>query len=130
MSRRTEWLVVLMLGFVVVLLTILVAQNPAPIEPAYAQSTSMGGERFLIATGLKSSGESVLWVLDAKNETLSVYAAPVGQRLQYVGTRPIKYEVQLKGPLNDGSPREMSYQALKEAFEKQKPEDEGGGGGN
>lgn len=128
MSRRTEWLVVLMLGLVVVLLTILVARDSAPTEPVYAQSTSMGGERFLIATGLKSSGESVLWVLDAKNETLSVYAAPVGQRLQYVGTRPIKYEVQLKGPLNDGSPREMSYEALKDAFKKQENKGEEGGG--
>lgn len=117
MNRGTQWLTVLFLGMIVVLLTILVARTTEPVQQAHAQSTGMAGERFLAVTGLKSSGESVLWLVDSKNETVSIYASPTGRAIQYIGTRPIKYEVQVKRPLNDLSRGEFAFDSIKKAWE-------------
>ena len=117
-----QWLIVLMLGVIIVLLTVLLTQRTAPSQ-AHADAEANAGDRFAMVTGGIGSDQSCLWLLDSANNTISVYTCMGGAALAYVGTRPIKYEVQLTAPLNDRSRNAGSYQSLKEAFKKQNPED-------
>lgn len=122
MNRGMQWLNVLFLGIITVLLTILVARTTEP-ERAYADA-GMASERFIVATGLIGSGQDALWLVDAQNQTVSVYSAPNGA-LQYHGTRPFKFEIQVKRPLNDRTTtRDLTFDALKAAFDAGKNSEE------
>ncbi len=124
MNRGMQWLNVLFLGVITVLLTILVARTTEP-QRAYGDTSMGANERFLIATGSVGSNQEALWLVDAKNETISIYWAPNGA-LAYLGTRPFKFETQAKRPLNDRTTtRELTFDFLKDAFEKSQDKEDG-----
>ncbi len=112
-----QWLVVLMLGVAIVLLSLVLDQRTASSQ-VYAHGSSSAGDRYAIVTGEVGSGQSCLWVLDSTNNTISAYTCPGGRTLRFIGTRPIQYEVQMTGPLNDSSSGVHSFQNLKDAWRK------------
>ena len=112
-----QWLIVLMLGIVIVLLTVVLTQR-TDLAQVHANGSSLAGDRYAIVTGDIGSGNSCLWLLDSSNNTISAYTCVGGRGLNYVGTRPIQYEVQLTGPMNDLSPNQRSFSNIREAWKK------------
>jgi len=83
---------------------------------ASRSSDSNSNNRFVAVTCPTTSGESVLFVIDAETEQLAVYRYKWGQGLEYLSGRKIEYDLKVTG-YRDTS--DLTYDEMRELFHKQ-----------
>jgi hypothetical protein len=79
-------------------------------------SDSNSNNRFVAVTCPVGSGESVLFVLDAKTEQLTAYRFLRNKGLQFVGGRKIDYDLRITGYKDES---EYTRDEMKRLFDKQ-----------
>ncbi len=79
-------------------------------------SDSNSNNRFVAVTCPVGSGESVLFVLDAKNEQLATYRFARKKGLEFLGGRKIDYDLRISG-WNDRS--KYTRDEMKRLFDRQ-----------
>jgi hypothetical protein len=84
-------------------------------EARASGGTADSGNGMIAVTGDVGSGTSVLWLVDTEKKRLSVYRAPLGKALEWVGARNVEWDFKVEG-FHDESP--VSSEEMRRRWEQ------------